>query len=508
MAANAQVDAAREVPGAMLWSLVARVLVTALAIGSNIMIVRGLGEYAYGVYSIYLNIAHFLVLLIGIGTGQAVLRFLPELWIKQDAHGTRALLRRAMSFHLISWLAILALMFPLRGLLSELQHADLRTILPLGIGLLIGEAIWGLLASVYTALRRMAWLALASVVQKLALIALLILFLRREADVTAVLWVVAGSFALGILLLVPGLPRILPRTGGATDVNLGLRRMLNYALPVAVTGLISQIIWRSSETLIIGYYHRPQDVGFYNAAYNLAQMALEFVPLAVWPVILGALSEVHARREELLARGVDLYFRLVFVLVLPVAVSGFVFGGQLYRVMYGPGMAPGAMVCQALFLVLVPGFFATPLRMGLFVRERTRENLWIAGAGAVVNLALDFLLIPRYGMWGGVVAVGVALAFSAIVQYVYTRRAVPGLAVPWRSLGKVLLASLVVLPFWFWRERFDRPLTVLAAFAGAMLLQFLVLRALRAFGNVEQELLLRSNVPFRKLWARLLGGPR
>jgi len=366
----------------MLWSLVARVLVTILAFASNIMIVRGLGDYAYGVYSIYLNIAHFLALVIGLGTGQAVLRFLPELRVKHQARGSRALVWRALVFHLIGWVALVALMFPMRGLLSYLQHVDLRTILPLGVGSLITETVWALLANVFTAMRRMAWLALASVVQKGVLVVLLVLLMRQHVDVPGVLWVVAGSWVIGIVLLVPGLPRFLPPGGAAADAALGTRRILDYALPIAAIGLVNQIGWRSSETLIIGYYHRPEDVGFYNAAYNLAQMALEFVPLAIWPVVLAALSELHARSEQHLSRGIELYFRLIFVLVMPVATAGLIFGGQLYRTMYGFEMAPGVPICQALFLVLVSGFFATPLRMGLYVLERTKANLLIAGAGA------------------------------------------------------------------------------------------------------------------------------
>ncbi|MBP6876033.1 MAG: oligosaccharide flippase family protein [Candidatus Eisenbacteria bacterium] len=523
---HAAVDTAREVPGAMLWSLVGRVLVTILAIGSNIMIVRGLGKDLYGVYSIYLNIAHFVSLVIGIGTAQAILRFLPELRVQQDARGSRSLLWRATGFHFVSWIVLVGLALLLRGPIGDLQHADLHTILPLGVGLLIGETIWGLVVNVYTALRRMVWLAVASVAQKLALIGLLLLLMRSETpaagasrlDVPGVLWVVAASFALGLLLLLPGMPRILPGRKNASQMEpvdatappvsrqVPTRRLLAYAIPVAVTGLISQIVWRSSETLIIGHYHPPDVVGFYNAAYNLAQMALEFVPLAVWPVILGGLTEVHARKQEHLARGLQLYFRLIFILVLPVAITGAIFGGQLYRVMYGTQMNPGIPVCQALFLVLVLGFFGAPLRMGLFVRERNRANLLLAGAGALVNVALDLLLIPRYGMWGGVAASGTALLVSAILQYAYTVRIVPGLRVPWFLLVKVFVGSLVILPLWLWRERFDRPLEVIAAFAGSTLVQFLVLRLLRVFGSDESEILLRSNIPMKRQLVRLLGG--
>jgi O-antigen/teichoic acid export membrane protein len=288
---------------------------------------------------------------------------------------------------------------------------------------------------------------------------------------------------------------------------LSLRRNLGYALPIALGALINQILWRSSDTLVIAHYCPTVEVGFYNAAYNLAQMILEFAPLAVWPIVLASLSEVHALRPEELLRGTRLYFRLLFVLVVPLTATGLVLGGQAYHVLYGPGMGPGAPVCQALFAVFMVGFFAAPLRTALFVKERAVTNLWIGASGAVVNIGLDFLLIPRLGMWGAVWAVGAALTVSGALQYAVTRRALPGLAIPWDCLGKVLAAAAPAFLVWPWRRALGHPLLLLAVMAAVTGIQFVLLRSLRVFGEEERRLLLRSRLPGRGALLRLLGLP-
>jgi len=502
---TSRAQVSREVPGAMAWSLVAKVLVSLLAIGSNVLIVRGLGEYAYGVYSIYLNIARFFSLGIGLGLAQAVLRFLPELRVRQDGRGTRQLLLRSLWLQLIGWAVVIVAAYLLRGWLSDLQHADLSTILPLGAVLLVFENLWTLLTSVYTALRRMRWLTIASVAQKAALVALLLWLVRDGAEVRGVIYVVAGSFCFGILLLAPRLRALMPWIRDAEGEGMPLKRTAGYALPIALGALINQVLWRSSETLVIGYFHDPAQVGFYNAAYNLGQMILEFVPLAIWPVVLATLSETDTHGGDGLRRGIRLYFRLLFVLVVPVSLTGFVFGGQAYDVLYGAPMAAGMPVCQAFFLVFMLGFFATPLRMALYVRERTIANLLIAAGGAALNVTLDLLLIPPLGIWGGVWAVAAALAASAIAQYVVSRRYVRGLAVPWSDLARVLAASAVVLPFWFVRTALRGPIAVGGAIALALLAQFLMMRALRVFGPEERALLLGSHLPFKRGIVWLLG---
>jgi O-antigen/teichoic acid export membrane protein len=507
-AAAASPATVREVPGALAWSVISKILVSVLAIASNVLIVRGLGEHQYGVYSLYLNVVRLLAPLVGLGLAQAVLQFLPEMRVKQDAVGTRQLLLRTLVLQSGTWIAVLAAVFLLGGYLSDLLKADLRSILLLGTLLLIFEVLWNGVSHVYMALRRMQRLTLASVGQKAVLIALLALLLLSGLSVPKVLYAVAASFLAGILVLGPGLRRILPWASGGAGEGLPASRLMRYALPIAVGAVINQILWRSSETLIIGHYWQARDVGYFNAAYNLPQMLLEFVPLAIWPIMLASLSEVHARRSADLLAGIRLYFRLVFVLVTPVALTGLILGGQTYLVLYGDAMAPGAPICQVFFAVFLIAFFATPLRMALYVKERAMLNMLIAAVGAAVNVGLDFVFIPRYGIWGGVPPVGIGLLVSGVLQYVCTKRMLPGIGVPWGHFLKVLAGSAVVLPLWFLRTSIHAPLPLVGVLAGVTIVQYLVLRMMRVLGEEERALLLKSNLPFKRFLADLLAPQR
>ena len=494
----------REVPGALAWGLIAKTLVSVLAIASNVLIVRGLGEDAYGVYSIFLNIARFLALAIGLGLAQGLLQFLPELRVKNDARGTRQLLWRVLLLQFVGWLGVLAVVVLLRGWISTLYAIDLREILLLGSALLIFEVLWTAFNHVYIAARRMRHFTLVSVLQRGSLIVLLVLLLQRGLTIPAVMYAVAGSFVVGILALTMGVRRAVPWMAGAEGEGIPLSRLMKYALPIALGALINQVLWRSSETLVLGYYWEPKVAGYFNAAYNLPQMLLEFIPLSIWPIMLASLSEVHTRRADDLLRGIALYFRLTIVLVVPIALTGLALGGQMYLLLYAEAMAPGAPICQLFFLIFLISFMVMPLRMALYVKERPMVNALIAGAGAVVNVALDFVFIPRMGLWGAVPPVAIALLVSGGIQLVVTRRLLPGIGFPWGHLLKVVAGSAVVLPLWLLRDSLDSPFWLIAALAGGTLVQAVVLRMLGVFGAEERDLLLRSNLPLKKLVVRLL----
>lgn len=500
----------REIPTALAWSLVAKVLVAALSLFSNALIVRGLGEHTYGVYGIFLNIARFLSLAMALGLAQGVLQFLPELRVRGDARGTRQLLARSLALQLLGYVAVLVAILPFRGQIASLFHpefrADLSAILPLGSALLLAEVLWNMVSHVFMAVRSMRRFTLAAVLQKAALVGALIVLMPHGLGLVNVLLAVAGSFLVGVAALGPWLPRVLPWMRGDQGRGFSTARLMRYALPIALGALINQVLWRSSETLIIGHYWLPADVAYFNTAYNLPQMILEFIPLAIWPIVLASLSEVHARRREDLIRGIRLYFRLMFVLVVPAAVTGAVLGGEVYLALYGQSLAPGAALCQVFCLVFLLSFLVTPLRMALFVKEKVLINTLIAVFGAVVNVVLDFVFIPRYGIWGGIPPVAIALLASGTLQYAAARRWLPGLSIPWGHFGRVLLASAVVVPFWFAREAIGHPLLLVAVLGAVTLLQYGLLRLLRVYGQEEREMVLRSGLPMKATLVRLFMG--
>jgi len=78
---------------AMAWSVLARAGRFALGIASSVIVVRSLGEHDYGVLSLVRTVLMFVVVVVGAGLGQAVLKFLPALRVDRAGEEARALLR-------------------------------------------------------------------------------------------------------------------------------------------------------------------------------------------------------------------------------------------------------------------------------------------------------------------------------------------------------------------------------------------------------------------------------
>ena len=99
---------ARKVSVAMGWSVGAKILRLAIGLTTSIIVVRGLGQYDYGVLSIVRTILTFLAFICGLGLGQALLRFMPELRVKRDAEGMRGLFAFVLIVQVLAWAVFLA----------------------------------------------------------------------------------------------------------------------------------------------------------------------------------------------------------------------------------------------------------------------------------------------------------------------------------------------------------------------------------------------------------------
>lgn len=506
MSENASVvRTAGKVADAVPWNLVARGLTAVFSIAFSMVVVRGLGEYDYGRYSIVQTALGFYTIIYTFGMTEALLKFVPA--VRGDRAGAGArVIATALVFQLGAWLALLVLTLAGAGYIDALyKGVRIGGILKLGAALGALSLVFESMCVVFTGLYRTRAVALATLLARVGSLGFVVLAVRAGWGVPGVLIALGAGSSVGAVSLLGKFTReVSPKGMRLERERIGAGRLWSYALPLVGRSFLGQIIWRQSEALIVGYFWGPVLAGYFNLAYSLPQRILEFVPLAMWPLVLAGLSEVQAREEKNLPHAISLYYRFLFLLVVPVAVYGVTLGDKAVVVLYGGEMAQAGALSRFFFVVFLIAFLGTPLHMATYVVEKTWANLAVGVAGAVVTLGLDLILIPRYGIYGGVPPTTLGLIISNWLQYRLARRFVPGLSVPWTHLAKVLAASGVILLAYPLRWWADGAVGFLALSALCVLLFFIAARIARVLGEEERRLLDGSGWRAMRLLGRLL----
>ncbi|WP_049972910.1 oligosaccharide flippase family protein [Haladaptatus cibarius] len=186
-------------------------------------------------------------------------------------------------------------------------------------------------------------------------------------------------------------------------------------------------------------------VGYYRAALKLAEF-LWFVPLALQTVFVHSTSELWSndrteKISDLAARTTRYTFLLTAIMALGLAVLADIAVPVYFGSQYMPAVIP--------LLLLLPGALGFAVARPILAIAQGKGNLKYpiaaTGTAATINLALNALLIPRYGMHGAAIStsIGYGLMF---VFHLWSARKVGFDPLSDARLGRVFAATVLSFP--------------------------------------------------------------
>lgn len=505
-------DGAR-VGRAASWTMAARLVRFVTGFALSIVVVRGLGPDDFGRLALVRTTLTFITTLCYLGMGQAMLRFLPELRQRGDGPAIRRLLALTGGVQVAMWAIAVFAAFAGSSLGERLFHTPgLGGVLVFGTLLLLADLAVSGLQQIATAWYELRAVSIATAIAGVVLVVATWGALQQGWGVRGVLAASAACNA-GIALVLAREVRAILRTlpavaSGASPNGVPLRRVLRYALPFTAISLLNLIVWRQSETLILGHYRSAAEVGWFDLAYGRPQQVLEFIPVTLWPLVMAAFADSFTRDAASLTRRITLYYRFLIALATPIAVGGAVLSLRAIPLIFGEQNAPAAAPTAVFFLLFAISFGSTPQSMALYVLERTPLVLAVYAVQAVVNVGFDLLLIPRYGVWGAVVPVGCVVITAPLVYAGVLRAVKQEVRVPWDFLRRMLLASagwLVLLPVLPMITSIPRLAVAFVVGAAAVLAG---VRLWRVVGPEEERVLAAVRVPMTPRLRGLLGLPQ
>ena len=229
---------------------------------------------------------------------------------------------------------------------------------------------------------------------------------------------IASSATFLILLKMTG-RQLLPRFSAKL-----YRELLRFGLPYIPSGLAA-IAMQVIDRPILKALTDDATVGIYQANYRLGVLMMLVVSMFdyAWrPFFL-----THARDEgakELFAR-VFTYFSVLMLFVFLV-VSFFI--EDLVRVQIGggyffsPAYWEGVAIVPWILLAYVFTGAYTNFVVGVNIEKKTQYLPLVTGAGALVNIGVNILLIPQYGIMGAAYATLAAYMVMAAGMYVVSQR--------------------------------------------------------------------------------------
>jgi O-antigen/teichoic acid export membrane protein len=217
-----------------------------------------------------------------------------------------------------------------------------------------------------------------------------------------------------------------------------LREMLAFSAPLVLSG-ISVIIASYVDRLVINYYLTIDDVGLYGIGFRLASIVgLLTVGFqgALTPLIYTYYHEADTPQQ------LAFIFRVFVAFALVVFSAITLFSYDILVLIATPPFHGGT----AVVIYLVPATLLAQMYIfapGIDIAKKTHLILWINVAGAILNAAFNWILIPKMGIAGAGLAtmLGYLCVFSAYMTLSQRLYHVPH---HWAPLGAATLITTMV----------------------------------------------------------------
>lgn len=183
-----------------------------------------------------------------------------------------------------------------------------------------------------------------------------------------------------------------------------------------------QVVNAQTDIILLGAIKGAELAGIYAVATRGAEL-ITFVLVSVNTVLAPAIASLHAagdmrRLQSVITKSV----RVIMVFSLPVALA-LILSGERFLVLFGQGFTRGATALAILSAGQLMNAAMGSVGLLLIMTGHERDAAMGVGISALVNLVLNALLIPVWGMEGAAAATAISMIIwnLLLAVWVYKR---------------------------------------------------------------------------------------
>ncbi len=419
-----------------------RVASAALLYLTQVVMARWIGSHDYGIYVFVWTWVLVLGGITHLGLNAAMMRLLPEYKEHGQLGRYRALVRGGRLFALVAGTAVAAA--GMAGLYFFSEHVTQDYILPAYLALVCIPLF--ALTEVQDGIGRgQAWIWVGLVPP----------YVLRPALVLAAM---AGAWFAGLpMTATTAAGAAIIATWGAaiaqtlllncklrSEVGSGprsyeVRTWFAISIPLVVVAA-AELMLQNTDILVVSKYMTPTDVAIYFASAKTMSLIM-FVHYAVGSAVANRFASLNARGDTVQLRAfVRDAVNWTFWPSLAAAVVILALGKPLLW-LFGPQFEAGYPV---MFILVIGFLFRSSFGPAEVLLSMLGEHQVCAAVlivSALLNVALNFALVPSFGLIGAAVATSISLATAALLNYVVARRRLEIEIAIWRNLPTRVFAS-------------------------------------------------------------------
>lgn len=428
--------AAQTVVKNTFWQFVSQILGRLIRALLIIGAVRILGPENYGIFSYALNLASLFLFTVDAGIEFIVTRDIAGGKIPKEKTIAAAIYIKAI-LSCITYLAMIIIathISPIKGSKIVIPFVGLA---------LIFDAIRQLGFAIVRAMEKMQIEAGINLISQTATLAAGITALLIWKTPLALSLAYAAGGAIGLVNIIYYLKPLLAGFWKFFDWQTAIA-MLKNSWPFAFIALGTAVL-TNTDTTMLGWFSTPKQIGYYSAALKPIQV-LFVLPGLIAISTLPMLTRLVEKGGS--ARGIiERSLSAAILLALPIIAAGMLMPQFIISQLFGEKYLPAINPFRILILTILFNFPSTIIGYAVLAFNQQSKIVGYFLAAAALNILLNFIFIPAWGINGAAVSTVISQAVIAAGYFLTIKRIEPLKILPsvWRPLIAVSVMSAVAI---------------------------------------------------------------
>jgi len=368
----------------------AELLSKLIAFFTTVYLARVIAPEGFGIIGFATAFVSYFILFIDLG--------LDTISIKKIANDQAVIgnyVNNVLSFRvLIS--VIIYLLLALIILLIDLETIQKSAILLLGLNLFVQSIT---LDFVFQATEKIKYLSIKVISKNLLSLILVLIFIRNISDVLLVIVIfVLTNLIVSVWMLIK-YSNLFENFNWGIDSRF-IKKLVAESFPLAISAFMISIYY-NLDMVMLGVIKTEAEVGIYNAVYRIFMIGILPIGVIV-KILLPSLARISQKNE--LINSLVKYGTMLFLNSVIVSVVFYFFSEEILNIIFGEQYIAGTTALMIIsFNIAVIGVnvcFGNPLT----VWGKQRQYAVAITFGAIVNVLLNIMLIPKYSYNGAAFA--------------------------------------------------------------------------------------------------------
>jgi O-antigen/teichoic acid export membrane protein len=470
-----------------------------LGYGIRLVYSTYLSQNEFGLFYSVLAVVALIEIFRDLGLNKALVKFIPSFLVKNDREKVKSSIVHVLLFQFIASLIFIVVLFVLADYLSVSYFKDkgaIPVLLILGIAFLFSLFV-NIFKLIFQGFQKFHYLSVINFLNIFLIFIFSIVLLGRGFGVigSAFAYLLAPLvvFFISFFFFKKTFPDFF-RYKFCFDKNLS-KELFKYGLPIMFAGTGALVVLGRTDTMFLTYFSGLKHVAFYNVAFPTAKL-MTFLVSILGMIYLPLFSELFSRKDyRRIKIGMGYTYKYLFIVMIALVISLIVFSDQIIYFLFGTDYIYSSILLK----ILAPGalFFSFAILNFSFLNAAgsTKDVALAVYVAAILNIILNFLLVPIYNSVGA----SITTSFSYLMMFIVTfakLNKILALRLPIKDLsrtffiGLISFLLLILIIDYIWP--FDSLISYFALFLLFILFYFLLLLMFGVINFFEIKLFLKG----------------